>query len=129
MRNRGSALAAIAGGQAAALAVFVAAVAWASVRAGVFGVAVGGELLVYGTFLLALGFIARGLARGSTGVLSGFLLAQLFGLAAAWLLLVSDAVLLRGAGAMLAISCLAGLVLGIRRAASLDPAAQPRAKG
>lgn len=104
----------IAAGQTVALALFGAAVAWAAVRAGDFGLAVAVELVVYGFFLVALAVMALGLARGRLGVLPGLLLAQVFGLAAAWLLFGSDVLLLRCAGAALALSCLTGLVLGGR---------------
>lgn len=117
-RGGGSVLTVIAAGQAVALALFVAAVAWAAVRAGDLGLAVGMELVVYGFFLAALAVIARGLARGRLAVLPGFLLAQVFGLAAARLLFGSDALLLRWAGAALALSCLTGLVLGGRLVAA-----------
>lgn len=77
------------------------------------------EVAVYLAFTVCLGLIARGLWRHSAFARTPMLLAQVFGLIAAWLFLEGTGAAMV-AGVVIAAVCVLGLVMTLRPATGAD---------
>jgi hypothetical protein len=109
-------LVAIAAAEALGLAVLVVSVLVAGSRAGGESGLMLSGVAVYGLFLAGLILVIAGLRRRSRFARGPFIVAQLFGLVAAWMFVESGDQLFRVAGIVVGVVCLAGLVLALRPA-------------
>lgn len=97
--------------ETAGLAVLVGSIAISAARAGSGLSALASELLVYASFLGAMLLICRGLWRRRSWARTPFLMAQMFGLVAAWLFVRADAPVTKVSGLVLAAVSVLGIVL------------------
>jgi peptidoglycan/LPS O-acetylase OafA/YrhL len=111
----------VAGIEALAIVVFAVALGIASFdsRGTNTGASPVAEVVIYLLFALCMGLVARGLWRKSRFARTPMVLAQVFGLVSAWLLLEGDGYAVVAGVAVVAV-CVAGLVLTMRPATGAD---------
>jgi hypothetical protein len=109
-------LLAIAAVQALGLAVLVVSVLFSGSRADDEPGLLLSGVAVYGLFLAGMLIVIAGLRRRSRFARGPFIVAQLFGLVAAWMFLRSGDQLFQVVGIAVGMLCLAGLVLALRPA-------------